>query len=258
MNAQVNYSNDSCFSVTTKEFGRWSTYTVSVFSSLSIVGATLVILYMSLKSSSARPTRKINDDPERTHLLKNSVKAEYTTQTDFDSTVGGVVQQAPAINGHAGQENGDQLTRRQGLCSFNVVKRPAAFILVCISVADILVAASHLWGVLSNYESALIEKNGTHYDFAECGAQAFVAVFATISTLLWSDILMFVAIVLFRCRNKKTKERLISVPAFFVYNFIGWVLPFLVVVILGGVLDAFGADQGVQYGKLIIYCHVCY
>ena len=244
MSHSHNYTNWTC-STETHEFGQWMKFSVSISSVLSIFGALLVILTVCMKPPSKKPT---NEDRGSNQQLD---RVSALNATGYGSTV--TLTRTTQSGGDGGNnDNQANNTTRKFCTNFRVVKRPAVFILISISVADILVAVSHLWGVLSSYEYTLSHhKNHTRYDYAECGAQALVAVFGTISSLLWSDVLMFMAIVMLWCKQQNVK-RLISVHAFVVYNFIGWVVPFLVVMILGAGVDAFGFAEGI--GRCLCGC----
>ena len=221
----------NCNNTDTDGFNEWLKVSVSISSVLSIFGALLVILTVSLKPSK-KPT-VTNEDHRSTQQLVG-IPMHNVNETHYGST--GTLARTT-----------EQGTRKFCI-NFRVVRRPAVFTLISISVADILVAVSHLWGVLSSYEHSLshhFKNNNTgQYDDAECGAQAFIAVFGTISSFLWSDVLIFIAVVMLWCK-KDNVARLISVHAFVVYNFLGWVVPFLVVMILGAGVNEFGVADGV-------------
>ena len=160
------------------------------------------------------------------------------------------------------------------LRSFNVI-------LIHLSVADIIVAFSHLWGLCSNPEIRFVntssERNFSSGQDANCITQAAFTVFSTISSFLWIDILTaFLAfnVVFAGCSNnfmtglKKglspTQQGSIVVPEnavaphccespFFLqllFPLIGWGVPLLLVMILAA-KDLLGYTDGYDSGVCV-------
>lgn len=87
----------------------------------------------------------------------------------------------------------DDAGSKYGLKSFN-------FILINLSVADIIVASSHLWGLCSNLENTFLPSNLTAaylknestisagYN-TSCITQAAFTILSTLSSFIWTDIL---------------------------------------------------------------------
>ena len=89
--------------------------------------------------------------------------------------------------GHVVQEklkNGEWVTKYQ-LKSYN-------FILINLSIADIIVALSHFWGLLSNLEHKFAHQNESTIARGRdvsCTTQATFTVLSTLSSFFWTDIL---------------------------------------------------------------------
>ena len=164
----------------------------------------------------------------------------------------------------------DMLGTKYRLRSFN-------FILINLSVADIIVACSHLWGLCSNLEPNLNAAHSRNSSALESGyntsciTQAAFTVVSTMSSFFWTDILaIFLAfnIVFAGCSNNfmtgfsgNIQERLIipeksqaphccESPLFLYILFptIGWGVPMLMVVVFAlkdllGYTEEF--DQGI-------------
>ena len=214
---------------------------VCVASSLSIIGALLIIgaLYCVRRQNKAKKQLQENTNmPDHEPLLSS-----------IDDTL--------SVTSRKSARDMDNDNNQ-------VINHPAWLILTFISIADVVVAASHTWGIVSNYEnlhhvhvSSLNQyrSNISHMDEgAECGAQAVLAIFGVLSSFLWSDLLAFIAVVL-RVVSKEYNHHFVSVRAFIVYNVICWGVPFLLVCILGGI-NALGFAEGVDVGESVDACTV--
>ena len=189
---------------------------VVVASSLSILGALAIIL-----ASYCKGGRKTKNE-----ALHETTGLQNPAQTDDNAT--------------------DTDVKREERTEKEAVQHPARLIIVCISAADILVAISHIWGVTNNY--AHLQRTSIAYyvhgerfqnisiaESTECGAQAVLSIFGTISSFLWSDLLAFMAVVMFAKKRCCKPANFVSYQAFVIYNIICWGIPLIVTCVLGGV-----------------------
>ena len=156
--------------------------------------------------------------------------------------------------------------RREKKEEKGTVKHPARLIIACMSVADILVAISHIWGVSNNYAPLHgIPIANPHHDIdhgehfrnsnvgegTECGAQAVMAIYGNIASFLWTDLLALMAVVMLRSSSNKYLKptNFTSYRAFVVHNTICWGIPLLITCILGGT-NAVGFEEGGDVGKI--------
>ena len=121
-------------------------------------------------------------------------------------------------------------------------------ILVCVSVADILVAWGHFWGITTDLERFLDVyypgNNSAIYVDQPCSVQAVITVFGTISSFMWTVVLAMVIFVAIRC-SKAVAEAFYSTGALAIYHVVCWGIPLLEVSILGR-LELLGfADEDV-------------
>jgi len=142
-------------------------------------------------------------------------------------------------------------------------------ILTFASFADIIVIASHIWGIsmLDQYVRDVYTQgeNGAFYVSVECGAQAVLAVYGTIASFQWITIfaLYICAIHSGDCIDYcvKTETRrweddtkecirncFESQRCFACSHFVGWGIPIILIVLLGATAS-FGFEQDVDYGK---------
>ena len=123
---------------------------------------------------------------------------------------------------------------------------PGRFILVNLSIADIFVAASHLWGVAAGYETLFGRSDselGTTNTW--CDMQGAMAVYATIASFLWTIILSFFVVGTLVLPHPR---RYGSLRALLLYLVLCWGVPAVVLVILA-VRHEFGLDYGVTIGQ---------
>lgn len=149
--------------------------------------------------------------------------------------------------------DGGNTAYKYGLKSFN-------FILINLSVADIIVACSHLWGLCSNLETKYPPQGNNSIvagDNSTCSVQAAFTILSTLSSFLWTDILaVFLAfnIVFAGCSNNfitglhqsHIQEPRVIIPEkdqaphccespFFMYMLfptIGWAIPMIIVMVI--------------------------
>ena len=216
---------------------------VTVASSLSILGAFLIILmsYCRVYEDSSPQLVEIGTFTER-EIEKSSYR--HNERSDSNSTITSDGQNAVG-------------SRRVNVKKLATVPHPARLILACISAADIVVAVSHIWGVSNKYDTLRqlhpdntpMAGHRNHTASTECGAQAFPAIFGTISSFLWSDVLALVALVMQKSSKTFKPRYFVSYRAFTVYNIICWGIPLLVVSFLGGI-KAVGFEEAIDIGKL--------
>ena len=165
------------------------------------------------------------------------------------------------------------------LKSFNVI-------LINLSVADIIVASSHLWGLCSHLETTFSSKNHSIIAAGQnvsCVTQAAFTILSTLSSFFWTDILaVFLAfnIVFAGCSNNfvtglnshfaHIQDRVIvpekaqaphccESPLFLyiIFPIIGWGVPMLMVVVVA-VEDLLGYtedfDQGIKINGYTGFC----
>ena len=210
-----------------KEFGIALKAIIISSSSLSILGALLIILVFYCKKDGPRSKRNYPiGEEQRIHFLRET--------------------------------NNEEMDRMANKAQDATVQHPARLILVCISAANIITAVSHIWGVTNNYSrlksKSLEQLHGTNVsaESTECGAQAAIAIYGTIASFLWSDVLAFMAVLMLRSSKKLKPGYFVTNRMFVLYNSVCWGIPLLVVVILG-VNQAIGFEEGVDVGKLILY-----
>lgn len=120
-------------------------------------------------------------------------------------------------------------------------------ILVNLSIADIIVAASHLWGAAGNYETYFHHNqradvtgpNGS--TDAECDVQGAFAVYGTIASFLWTITLSFFAVATMMSSNPQffgTKWYILLL-----YHLFGWGLPAVIVIVVAAKRALGLADQ---------------
>ena len=124
------------------------------------------------------------------------------------------------------------------------------YILVCVSIADILVAWGHLWGVSTDLERFLDvyypgNITAIHAD-QQCSVQAVLAIYGTITSFAWTVWLAVLVFVTLKCK-RQTVDKWLGRVAFTIYHLIFWVLPLIGVCILAR-LELMGYDN-VDVGK---------
>ena len=131
---------------------------------------------------------------------------------------------------------------------------PGRIILVNLSLADILVGGTHLWGVVGGYEryygmrnqNALNNGPNGSTDTA-CNIQGALAVYGTISSFLWTITLSFFVVGTLALPHPR---RYGSVCAVLLYELICWGFPAVVVTVVA-VRREFGLDVEADIGH---YC----
>lgn len=219
-------------------------------SSLSILGALSIIL-MSYCKGGGRKDNSLTEALRETDRLQIRRDPETTSNasTGTDDTNHDNIIIAT-----------DNERRKEERKERTTVRYPARFIIACISGADIIAAVSHIWGVTNNYAHLQPTSIDAHWhhgvkfnisvaaESTECGAQAVLAIFGTISSFLWSDLLALMAVVMLYRKKWIKPAKFISYRAFVVYNIICWGIPLVVLCILGG-KNAIGFEEGVDVGK---------
>lgn len=136
--------------------------------------------------------------------------------------------------------------------AFKDLRTGARQILVQLSIADIIVAASHVFGVLYNlpqyirYDKNCAPVQNEGRNNLSCEIQAGITMFGAIATYLWTlamAIYLLVIIVLERKRIGK-RLRLAFYP-------ICWGIPLTVVIVIGS-LDYLGFDDSLDIGESIV------
>lgn len=127
----------------------------------------------------------------------------------------------------------------EGKCS--QLSNPGAHLLIYISLADIIVAISHIWGVYNYYYELEPDARRTNTPapsssasawLTECGAQATLAIFGTISSFLWTLTLAFMALVEIN-REGTFKDIARSNLCFAFYHILLWGIPIFFALGLG-------------------------
>ena len=216
---------------------------VIVASSLSIICALFIIFVSYCKR-------------EKKKKLNNSTGETLGETAGFQNSPGPIdPDENIAINTGVRREEREEK---------ETVKHPARLIIACMSVADILVAISHIWGVSNNYAPLLLgtssiayhhHDHGEHFrnssEGTECGAQAIIAIYGNIASFLWTDLLALMAVVMLRSSSHKCFKpaNFTSYRAFVVHNTVCWGIPLLITCILGGT-NAIGFEEGGDVGKI--------
>ena len=205
-------------------------------SSLSILGALLIILVLYCKK-------------DRNKRL-TAAGAVHTSSVIGDEHGRFPFARPQNANNEENSRASDNVQDNHG-----IVQHPARVILVCISAANIIAAVSHIWGVTNNYahlqQTSLAYLRGINVsaESTECGAQAVVAIFGTLASFLWSDVLAFMAVLMLKSSKTLRPRYFVTNRMFVFYNLVCWGIPLLILVILG-VNQAIGYEQGVDVGKL--------
>lgn len=118
-------------------------------------------------------------------------------------------------------------------------------ILVFLSIADILVAWGHLWGVSTDLERFLDVYS--HYNTSaptsdqQCSVQAAISIYGTVASFMWTVILTMLIFVLIKHRQIKKVKRYFGRKAFTIYHLLCWLVPLIEICILAR-LDLLGCD----------------
>ena len=129
---------------------------------------------------------------------------------------------------------------------------PGRIILVNLSIADIILAASHLWGVSANYQHYFLKNDNAHNSGPNgstdtmCDVQGAVAVYGTISSFLWTIVLSFFVVGTLLLPRPRLYG---SLCALLVYLMTCWGLPAIVITVIS-IKKEFGLEDDVTIGKL--------
>ena len=124
---------------------------------------------------------------------------------------------------------------------------PGRFIIVNLSIADIIVASSHLWGLAMGYNVLMHQKHDNVLNSSTlCDVQGALSVYSTIASFLWTIILSFFVFGTLMLPHKKLYGRLCTVV---VYHVIGWAVPLSVLIVLA-VEREYGFQQDVDIGTV--------
>ena len=131
-------------------------------------------------------------------------------------------------------------------------------IIVCVSIADILVACGHLWGVttdLGRFYDIYYPGNNTTAPppDQQCIVNASITFYGTMTSFWWTVILAMLVFALIKCQEKCAKV-FFSPLAFTIYHLVGWVLPLIGNYILAK-LKLLGYDK-VDVGEYVILCAI--
>ena len=92
-------------------------------------------------------------------------------------------------------------------------------VLVCVSIADILVAWGHLWGISTDLERFMYYPGNTTAIRADqqCSVQAVLAIYGTITSFMWTVLLAVLVLVTMKCEREKV-EKALGRLAFTIYH----------------------------------------
>ena len=131
-------------------------------------------------------------------------------------------------------------------------------ILVFVSIADILVAWGHLWGVstpLKRFQDAYYPGNiSAPSSDQQCSVQAVITIYGTVASFMWTVILTMLVFVLIKHRQKTKVQRFFGRKAFTIYHLLCWLVPLIEICILAR-LDLLGYDT-VDVGEYP-FTHFC-
>ena len=128
-------------------------------------------------------------------------------------------------------------------------------ILVCVSIADILIACGHLWGVTTDLERFLdiyYPGNSTAPPpDQQCVVQASVTFYRTMTSFMWAMVLAGLTFTVIKCKER-TAEWWFSKLAFTIYQIVCWTLSLIGNYILAQ-LKLLGYDSGYRW----VYKYLC-
>lgn len=127
--------------------------------------------------------------------------------------------------------------------AFKDLRTPARQLLVSLSIADILVAASHFIGLFANYERFIavddegvtFVSNSSYLD-AACITQGAVTMYGTLTSFLLSMLIALYLLVL--THSKSVKPARCLIPIIYV---VSWGIPIVLVAVVAGV-QSFGYE----------------
>ena len=146
--------------------------------------------------------------------------------------------------------------------AFKNLRTTARQLLVNLSIADIIISASHFIGILANYESDLsipqlsvLSKSINHtklindsrslpHTNALCSTQGALTAFGTVASFLWSMLIAVYMLVLTQSSTARPRKVLIPI----IYT-VSWGIPVVIVVVLAA-LDFLGYNPEDSPGKL--------
>ena len=139
----------------------------------------------------------------------------------------------------------DQLREVLAVKSAQATQDQLRQILVFLSIADILVAWGHLWGVSTSLKRFLDVYS--HYNTSapgsdqQCSVQAVISIYGTVASFMWTVILAMLVFVLIKHQEKKKVQRYFGRKAFTIYHLVCWLVPLIEICILAR-LDLLGYD----------------
>ena len=129
---------------------------------------------------------------------------------------------------------------------------PGRIILVNLSIADIILAGSHLWGVSANYQNYFLKNDNAHSSGPNgstdtmCDVQGAIAVYGTIASFLWTIILSFFVVGTLLLPHPRWYG---SLYALLVYIVTCWGLPAVVVIVVS-IMKELGVQDDATIGWL--------
>ena len=134
--------------------------------------------------------------------------------------------------------------------AFKDLRTLARQLLVSLSVADILVAASHFVGLFANYERFIyVDDEGktvvsnTSYLDAACITQGAISMYGTLASFLLSMLIALYLLVLTQAKSVKPARCLIPI----IYA-VSWGIPLVMVAVVAGI-QSFGYEPISNPGK---------
>ena len=129
------------------------------------------------------------------------------------------------------------------------VRSRVRYIVVCISVADILVAWAHIWGISSHYERSFnayrSANSSEHYADTGCAVQATLAVYGTLASFLWTVALAWFVFFSLCCPCTKCLPG--TALSVFIAHIFCWGAPLAVITWLGEG-SQLGFSRGISVG----------
>ena len=145
--------------------------------------------------------------------------------------------------------------------AYKNLRTTARQLLVNLSIADIIISASHFVGVLQDYKHDLLIQSPNHTytndsrtppqayaTNALCDTQAAFTAFGTVASFLWSMLIAVYMLVL--TQSTTAKPRKVLVPIIYI---ISWGIPVVIVIGLGA-LRYLGYNPYDSPGKIFVLC----
>ena len=116
-------------------------------------------------------------------------------------------------------------------------------ILVFLSIADILIAWGHLWGISTYLERLhdVSSQYNTSVPSSDCSVQAVITIYGTIASFMWTVILTMLVFVLIKHQQKEKVKRYFGRKAFTIYHLLCWLVPLIEICIMAR-LNLLGYD----------------